>query len=217
MLETLVIQASDSLSPADFAALLALVDPGKRHRIERFRLYRDACNCLVGDVVARSEISRITGLDPAGLSFSSNDYGKPSLVDVPGVCFNISHSGSYVACAIDEQTVGIDIELVRPIDLKIAQRFFAADETAYIMAERSEARFFEIWTKKESRIKWEGKGLSMPLTSFSVLIPEAGLRYQRVYADSAAICHVCTRRADLSVRTLSVAALLADLRSRRVL
>lgn len=43
-----------------------------------------------------------------------------------------------------DESVGIDIELIKPTDLKIADRFFASDETAYIMVDNHAHRFYEV-------------------------------------------------------------------------
>ena len=65
----------------------------------------------------------------------------------PRILFNISDAGNFVAVTIDDKPVGIDIELVMPIDLKIAERFFANDEKDYIFSQSTEWQsraFFEI-------------------------------------------------------------------------
>ena len=62
-------------------------------------------------------------------------------------------------------------------------------------------RFYEIWTKKESRIKWEGKGLSIPLPSKNVLDHE--LAYYR-FALFAFIIHG-------TLTDASIAAIIASL------
>jgi len=73
---------------------------------------------------------------------------------------------------LDDQPVGIDIEHIKQIEIKIAKRFFAPDELVYVVSADDSLlaqRFYEIWTKKESRIKWEGRGLSKSLPGFSCL------------------------------------------------
>ena len=112
-----------------------------------------------------------TGLQNKTLLFLTNQYEKPYLANISDIHFNISHSGNFVVCALSDKTVGIDIEQVKPVELKIAKRFFSAGEYEFIAAkaDNKTLAFYKIWTMKESYVKWEGKGLSMPLKSFNVL------------------------------------------------
>jgi len=214
MLEVVILTVAPDLAKDEFDALMRFVSPEKQERINRFKFYKDAQNALLGDILARTEICRTTGLSNKELQFFTNKYGKPFLSGHPRIHFNISHSGAYVGCAIDDQPVGIDAELVKPIDLKIAERFFAPDETGYILSASEDSRaerFFQVWTKKESRIKWEGKGLSKPLPSFSVFDPVEleKLVYHMVFRNDEAICHVCSAsRGTPAVRVIDTAALM---------
>lgn len=56
--------------------------------------------------------------------FETEGNGKPVVRHIPSFHFNLSHSGDWVVCAIDDAPVGIDIEEIKPIDLAIAKRFF---------------------------------------------------------------------------------------------
>lgn len=94
--------------------------------------------------------------------------GKPYLRDYPGVQFNLSHSGGWGVCALSETPVGVDVELVRPLRQQVAKRFFTAVEQEWL-ATRPVEEFFRLWTRKESFTKALGKGLTLPLDSFSVL------------------------------------------------
>lgn len=205
MIEVVVLDAAQELAPAQFDALSQLVSPAKRERIGRFLRYRDAQNCLLADVLARLELARLTGLEARRLEFETNQWGKPRLCAPPGaaapppVCFNVSHSGDLVVCATSGTPVGVDVEVVASGDLEVVRRFFAADEAAYVLADglppdQVRQRFAEVWTKKESRLKREGRGLSVPLSSFSVVAADdAGLTYHRVCPERAdACCHVCS-------------------------
>ena len=98
----------------------------------------------MGDVLARSEISQTTGLANKQLEFSTNNFGKPFLFNNSHIHFNISHAGNYIACVVSDQPVGIDIELINPVDIKVAERFFTSDETAYIKDGEQEQRFYEV-------------------------------------------------------------------------
>ena len=203
MFEVVILIVIPELAQNEFDALLPLVSPEKQERIKKFQFFRDARNCLLGDVLARVGICHATGLSNKQLEFSINVYGKPFLNDSPHIQFNISHAGHYIACAVADESVGIDIELIKPADLKIAERFFTLDETAYILAGDQTLRFYEVWTKKESRIKWEGKGLHKPLSSFSVFEPNGQLLYHEAFQDNEVICHVCsTKQTAPSIRMM---------------
>ena len=155
----------------ELRALLPLVSKERQERIGRFRFERDAQNCLLAALLVRMEICRITNIPNNQLKFSYSDQGKPLLSNDPSLFFNISHAGHYVVCALSDKPVGIDVEMIIPIDLRIAGRLFSSDENEYITktTDKQLERFFEVWTMKESRIKWEGLGMSKPLQSFSVL------------------------------------------------
>lgn len=49
-------------------------------------------------------------MDKSDIRFSTQEYGKPCIPDLPDAHFNISHSGRWVICAFDSQPIGIDIE-----------------------------------------------------------------------------------------------------------
>jgi len=205
MFNVYIFVTKTELTQNEFETLLHYVAPEKQKRIKRFRFFRDAQNCLLGEVLARVEICRSTGLNMKQLEFAVGYYGKPFLANDPRVQFNISHAGCYVACAVSDEPVGIDIELIKHMKPNIAKRFFTTNETAYIIADDHARRFYEVWTKKESRIKWEGKGLHKPLRFFSVFdsAEQEAIFYHMVFYNGEAICHVCSKKRDkLSVRII---------------
>ena len=211
MFEVTILAVVPELTDSEFETVLPLVSSEKRKRIRKFHFRKDAQNCLLGDVLARICICRATGLSNQQLEFSTNEYGKPFLTTDPRIHFNISHAGYYVVCAVSDEPVGIDIELIKPVEMKIAERFFTPDETAYITQDESIRRFYEVWTKKESRIKWEGLGLHKPLTSFSVFgsNEQDAIFYHKVFSNDETISHLCSSKKDMpSVIILNTSILL---------
>ncbi|MDR1992963.1 MAG: 4'-phosphopantetheinyl transferase superfamily protein [Nitrososphaerota archaeon] len=199
MFKVIILVRVPDLTLEEYDFLLTQIAPEKQERIKQHQLFLDAQNSLIGDILARIEICRATGLSNKQLEFATNSYGKPHLINNPQIHHNISHAGHYIACAIADNPVGIDIELIKPINIEIAKRFFSTNETSYILSVLGNIRmhrFFEIWTKKESQIKLEGKGLSKPLASFSVLDkpihPE--VFYHQVYSNKKTICYVSSSK-----------------------
>lgn len=83
--------------------------------------------------------------------------GKPYFADLP-IRFSLSHSGEMAILAVSDREIGADIEQLREVDTRLAERFFTAREAAYVAGDRD--RFFEVWTKKEAYGKWKGDGLA---------------------------------------------------------
>ncbi len=153
-----------------------MIDLEKRHRIEKFVSKKDKIRTLVGDILVRTVIMEHLKLRNKYIRFYENQYGKPYLEGFSDFNYNISHSGDFVVCAIDDKPIGIDIEEVKHIQYEeIVKRFFSIKEHEYIFNHKSHLdinRFYEIWTLKESYIKLCGQGLSIPLKSFSIEIDQ---------------------------------------------
>ncbi|MBK5929299.1 4'-phosphopantetheinyl transferase family protein [Halochromatium salexigens] len=156
------------------AALLALLPAEEQARIQRYRQDQDRSRGLVAALLPRLLIARETGQPLAAIRFARAEHGKPYHADDATLHFNLSHSGVHVALAVGPAPVGVDVEQIRPTrDWEaIAQRFFAADEQRWLArfadGER-QARFFELWSRKESLLKATGDGLAGALSSFSAI------------------------------------------------
>lgn len=173
MLDTYILKIDRNIEKDDFDRLLSWVSEEKKERILRFHRFEDAQRTLLGDVLARYAICKRLGVRNMDLVFGTNEYGKPVLHEPNGIHFNISHSGNWVVCAVDDNVVGIDVEMIKPIDFKIVERFFSRDEYISFVNQPEEMKlqyFYMIWTLKESYIKTEGKGLSIPLNSFTIMM-----------------------------------------------
>ncbi|MDR2204421.1 MAG: 4'-phosphopantetheinyl transferase superfamily protein [Nitrososphaerota archaeon] len=203
MFKVVVIRGIEGFCWENFEFLLSFVSAEKQKRIRNFRSFMDATRCLLGDILVRILLCRVTGLGNSKLEFGVNFYGKPFLANVSGVYFNVSHVGDCVVCAVSDVPVGIDIEVVRSVDVVgVAERFFTFDEQAYVLsASRSVVlqRFFEVWTKKESIMKCHGTSLFESLSSLSVLrVPEMeNCFFHRVYNADGFVCYVCLNKDEM--------------------
>lgn len=82
-----------------------------------------------------------------------SDSGKPFFKDSK-IFFNYSHSKNYIACAISQHEVGIDIE---ETNINISD----AIAKKYLDNEKDNSKRIEIWVKKESYSKLKGLGLQI--------------------------------------------------------
>ena len=127
----------------------------------------------------------VEGIYSRPLPIVCGENGKPYFADGK-LQFSISHSGDYVACALFEREIGLDIQIHRECDMKLAKRYFTSEEYEHLKLNPDS--FTEIWTKKESYLKALGTGLSGGLSSFSVMGDLDEYYYQR--KDDLHIC-VC--------------------------
>jgi 4'-phosphopantetheinyl transferase len=153
------------------SALRNRVSEERRHRIERYLHQEDADRSLLAELLIRFGARNLHGIQTDRITFAANAYGKPYIPGCPGICFNISHSGDWILCAWDSQPIGVDVEQIRSLDYDLANRFFSEPERV-LLTKQSESEklrmFYRLWTLKESFIKQVGRGLSIPLDSFSV-------------------------------------------------
>nr|WP_179884222.1 4'-phosphopantetheinyl transferase superfamily protein [Bacillus toyonensis] len=127
---------------------------------------------LIGDLLIRFLICQKYKINNEEIKFIYHEYGKPFVENFSDFYFNVSHSGEWVACTTANFNVGIDIEKVSEIEaFKLAKEFFSAEEFYDISNMNSDEQincFYDLWTLKESYIKTIGKGLYIPLNSFSI-------------------------------------------------
>jgi 4'-phosphopantetheinyl transferase len=163
-----------SFDPSHVAAWDALLAPHERERQQRFHFEKDRRRHLLTRALARTTLSRYAPIDPADWTFAPNAHGRPAITNAlaTDLHFNLTHSGSLVALAVTVgREIGIDTEDTgRHAPLEVADRYFSADEATALRqlpAANQAARFWELWTFKESYIKARGLGLALPLDGFS--------------------------------------------------
>ncbi|WP_440068647.1 4'-phosphopantetheinyl transferase family protein [Streptosporangium sp. OZ121] len=169
-MSTVLVFDIDRLSDAGTDRFRQAVPAERRARADRFHFPEDRKRCLAAGVLLRYALLERHGLPVRDLVVARNEFGKPFLVNRPGLHFNLSHSGRWVACATSATEIGVDIEHTSAGAVDIAHRF-TPDEHAYISAAPAGARarrLVQIWTLKESYVKYLGRGLNVPLNSFSV-------------------------------------------------
>jgi 4'-phosphopantetheinyl transferase len=146
-------------------------------RASRFHFPRDRQRFAASRSLLRILLAGYLTTEPAAVSFSYSEKGKPSLGPAhagKNLKFNISHSGGVTLLAFTcDREIGVDVEQVRTdFDvLALARRFFSAEEQsqlAELPTEKSVDAFFRCWTRKEAYIKATGDGLSLPLNQFDV-------------------------------------------------
>lgn len=172
MIEVYIGKIPEKIEPELLRELLRHVSVEKKQKIARFIKQDDVYRTLLADILVRSIICRKLQLKNHEIDFSNNLYGKPHLCNATDFQFNVSHSGEWIACAVDKNQIGVDIEKIEPIDsISISESFFSSEEYNDLLIKNGNERltyFYELWTMKESYIKAVGKGLAIPLHSVAV-------------------------------------------------
>ncbi len=149
-------------------------------KIKKFRKYEDSLRTLTAEVLIRTIACTRLKKDNESIKFETGKHGKPYIPNQDDFHFNLSHSGDWVVCAVSHRPVGIDVEKIKEVDFAIANRFFSAQEARDLFLKEGEERkdyFFNLWTLKESYIKADGRGLSLPLNSFSFKIEKSKILF----------------------------------------
>ncbi|WP_262246786.1 4'-phosphopantetheinyl transferase family protein [Parapedobacter soli] len=97
---------------------------------------------------------------PGYIDCPSDENGKPYLANFPQR-ISLTHSFDYAAVMLsDNGEVGIDLELVKPKIVRIAEKFMKAGELAAIGRDHIE-KLYACWCAKEAVYKLQGnKGVS---------------------------------------------------------
>lgn len=154
-----------------YNTLLNLVSAEKKKKIDGYVKKEEAYRSLLGDVLIRSVICKQYKIFNQDIKYDYNKYGKPFWKGSNHFFFNISHSGDWIVCIVDKFPVGIDIEQICPINIEIVSHFFSDEEVEDLNTRSLVGKidyFYDLWTLKESYIKAIGKGLSIPLNSFTI-------------------------------------------------
>lgn len=146
------------LTESEYEKWFSLMSDAKKARVSRLKP-DDKLRTVAGEMLARLGIAEWCGIAPEEIRFSSDEKGKPYAENLD-VHFNISHSGEYVVCAVASSPIGIDIEKIRDINLKILERICSKRELLYFSEEPKLNQFFEMWTAKEAQAKLLGDGIS---------------------------------------------------------
>ena len=183
--------------PETLSKWYAQMSTDRKESVDSLKISSKKALRIAADALARETISEFCGISPGEIIFGIGEKGKPFVKNLP-VHFSISHSGDYAVCAVSEKEIGIDIEKMRNIHPRAAERFCSKSEISY--ANSSQKAFFEVWTLKEAYFKCIGTGLDSEIKNVTfetignnVICSEKGCEFSFKEIDSNYICSVCEK------------------------
>jgi 4'-phosphopantetheinyl transferase len=170
MLKILYTKLPENEEASRFNELLGLLPPLLQEKNLRYKFWQDRWRNLMGKLLLLDALESFQL--PGGL-LDTLDYtyhGRPFFKDLPGIDFNISHSGNYVICALAKEiTIGIDIEEIKPCSFDDFANTMNEQQWHIIKNSPEPYRqFFTYWAIKESIIKADSRGLSLPLPGIHI-------------------------------------------------
>jgi 4'-phosphopantetheinyl transferase len=140
-------------------------------KIYRYQNHADRLRSWVARHSTRLLLGQAMGMSPNQIRLCSDKYGKPYVLGVSDISFNVSHSGEYILISItDWPSVGVDIEKKRddlPDHASIHADLLSPAEVARDRARMPD--FWSHWTLKEAALKALGTGLSSGLHSITIV------------------------------------------------
>jgi 4'-phosphopantetheinyl transferase len=166
-------------TPSDNCLALAAgkLPANDQQKAARFKNTKQGAWWAYVRLAMRNILGTYVGCEADDLKFQFSATRKPSLASEhkSGIFFNLSHCSNVALLAVTEcSEVGIDIEKIKKIsDMSlVAKHFFSKAEQQYFesfITQKKDQIFYEIWTQKESLIKANGGGLSLPLDAFDAV------------------------------------------------
>ena len=165
------IRDINSITQAEYELALNNMNPKRKDRILKFRFEDDVRRSVAGDILIKELLEEYLQTDKTNIRIVNKENGKP-FIENSNMQISISHCSNFCAAAICDIPCGIDVEVIRPVNLKIIKKICSDKEKEYIFTHEPEndeysttndkeilTRFFKIWTIKEASTKCTGIGL----------------------------------------------------------
>lgn len=130
------------------------------------------------DELITSSVKSYLGKDEK-IIIERKEKGKPYITTPFGVFISVSHSGEYCIVAVSDIEIGVDIQIHERLRgetefdsneryQKLAKRFFHPEENEFVNLNVKQ-NFFDVWSAKESYVKYTGEGIDDNFWTYSIL------------------------------------------------
>jgi 4'-phosphopantetheinyl transferase len=208
MIYLIFAQIDQPLSTLEFEKYLSQLTPEMQQKVNHKLRWEDSHLSLLGKILLDELAVRFFQRKGILYDVEYSCHGRPYVEGI--LDFNISHTENLVVCGLsDTNTLGVDVEKVRDVDLSLFQEVFSEKEWERITFEaNAKEQFFRFWTQKEAGIKANGRGLSLPLRQLSlqegkILIENQSWSIKEIPLKAGYICHLATDK-DLTLDNIQL-------------
>lgn len=171
MIEVYCTNLKESIDETTYQSLLSHVSKERVQKTIKMRFRDDRVRSLLAEALVQYYLKQKLNICKENISIVQNNFGKMYLKDIPNLFFNISHAKDWVICGWSDTEIGIDIELIDSHRIIIEDCFFSSKEMTYFdqcMPKEKIDLFYQLWTIKESYLKYIGTGFNRSPKSFTV-------------------------------------------------
>ena len=193
-MEIYILDTSPLCDPKTFAKYFSKCPDYRKQKIALIKNEADRRLSLGVEILLAHGMSE-KKLSPYEICISPS--GKPFAKNAD-IHFSLSHSGKYAVAAFSDSNIGVDIEMLKKVNLKLSERFFSISEQQIIdKAQNKELEFLKIWTRKEALLKTDALSFTGELSDICTAKPELTFNKKRytlstkVYADYILSCAFC--------------------------
>lgn len=154
------------ISKQDYLKCISLLSEQRLEKMRQYQFETDRKACMGSYLLLRYGLMQEYGfLQKPELQIGDGE-GKPKLRQARGVFFNLSHCCDAVACAIDRNEVGLDVQSIEEYSDTLGENTMTCFEREQITCAASpDRRFTQLWTLKEAFGKYKGEGILYDLSA----------------------------------------------------
>ena len=141
----------------------------REKRLMQLKNLKDKENFIIAEYITFEILEKEYAITNPKIKGAAGE--KPRLIDKENIYYSRSYSDNNLVLAFSKEgPVGIDMEKISPVDYGVVKYFFTEEEKIYLdNSQNKDLAFTEIWTRKESYMKYLGQGLNFPFDRLNTL------------------------------------------------
>lgn len=186
----------------------------RKEKVIKYRYFKDKRLSVLAYLLLRYGLKKEYGMSLVP-EFDLGSFGKPYLSGHNAINFNLSHCDQGIVCAIDRETVGIDITEIKKENLTIFEAMSFLEKEKIKSSAKPEKQITIFWSLKESYLKYLGLGIDKYLSELDFSSVNQNTFYFReklfqIFENKNAIITLCSNQ-KMKIRKVNTNEILAEL------